>query len=102
MGEAVRLVLQAAAIGRSGEALVLDMGEPVRIDDVARHLIQASGSAVEIHYTGLRVGEKLEPNQHQRAAWPNVPFGGGDVANRVGEKLQAVIDDDQIEPLVQD
>jgi FlaA1/EpsC-like NDP-sugar epimerase len=35
------------------------MGEPVRIDDVARHLIQVSGSAVEIHYTGLRIGEKL-------------------------------------------
>ncbi|MEQ4204257.1 nucleoside-diphosphate sugar epimerase/dehydratase [Actinopolymorpha sp. B9G3] len=57
--EAVQLVIQAAAIGSGGEALVLDMGEPVRIADVARQLIEASGRRIEIVYTGLRDGEKL-------------------------------------------
>ena len=57
--EAVQLVIQAAAIGRDGEALVLDMGEPVSIDSVARHLIELSGKRVEIEYTGLREGEKM-------------------------------------------
>lgn len=57
--EAVQLVIQSAAIGRDGEALVLDMGAPVRIDSVARRLIQLSGHDVKIEYTGLRAGEKL-------------------------------------------
>jgi FlaA1/EpsC-like NDP-sugar epimerase len=57
--EAVELVIQAAAIGRDGEALVLDMGEPVSIDAVARQLIELSGKDVDIVYTGLREGEKM-------------------------------------------
>ncbi|GIJ77672.1 NDP-sugar epimerase, includes UDP-GlcNAc-inverting 4,6-dehydratase FlaA1 and capsular polysaccharide biosynthesis protein EpsC [Micromonospora phaseoli] len=57
--EAVHLVLQAAQIGRDGEALVLDMGEPVRIDDLARRLVAQASSPVQILYTGLRPGEKL-------------------------------------------
>jgi FlaA1/EpsC-like NDP-sugar epimerase len=57
--EAVQLVIQAGAVGRDGEALVLDMGEPVRIDDVARRLAAESERPVEIVYTGLRPGEKL-------------------------------------------
>jgi FlaA1/EpsC-like NDP-sugar epimerase len=60
--EAARLVLQAAAIGDSGQVLVLDMGEPVRIVDLARDLIRLSGHAPEdiaIEFTGLRPGEKL-------------------------------------------
>ncbi len=57
--EAVHLVLQAAHIGRDGEALVLDMGEPVRIDDLARRMIAQATTPVEIVYTGLRPGEKL-------------------------------------------
>jgi FlaA1/EpsC-like NDP-sugar epimerase len=57
--EAVQLVIQAAAIGRGGEALVLDMGEPVSIDGVARQLIELSGKEIDIVYTGLRVGEKM-------------------------------------------
>jgi FlaA1/EpsC-like NDP-sugar epimerase len=57
--EAVQLVIQAAAIGRDGEALVLDMGEPVSIDGVARQLIELSGKDVEVVYTGLRGGEKM-------------------------------------------
>ncbi len=57
--EAVRLVLQAGAIGRAGEIMILDMGEPVRIIDVAKRLIEQSGKTVEIRYTGLRKGEKM-------------------------------------------
>ncbi len=58
--EASQLVLQAAAIGCDGEAMVLDMGEPVRIVDVARTLIHLSGRpSIEIDFTGLRPGEKL-------------------------------------------
>jgi FlaA1/EpsC-like NDP-sugar epimerase len=57
--EAVQLVLQAAAIGGSGEVLILDMGEPVRIADIARRLAAQSADPVEIVYTGLRPGEKL-------------------------------------------
>ncbi|WP_020579208.1 polysaccharide biosynthesis protein [Actinopolymorpha alba] len=57
--EAVQLVIQAAAIGRDGEALVLDMGEPVRIVDVARQIIEMADADVEIVYTGMRPGEKL-------------------------------------------
>ena len=58
--EAVQLVIQAAAIGRDGEALVLDMGEPVRIADVAEQLVAQSPDPIEIVYTGLRPGEKLD------------------------------------------
>lgn len=60
VSEAVQLVLQAGAIGGDGEVLILDMGEPVRIDDVARELIRQSGRKIEIVYTGLREGEKLD------------------------------------------
>jgi FlaA1/EpsC-like NDP-sugar epimerase len=57
--EAVQLVIQAGAIGRSGEVLVLDMGSPVRIADVARQLAALSDRPIEIVYTGVRPGEKL-------------------------------------------
>src|SRR5699024_5840132 len=58
--EACELVLQAAAIGGSGETLVLDMGEPIRNDDLAKPVIALSGRTdAKIVYTGLRPGEKL-------------------------------------------
>src|SRR6266699_63752 len=60
--EAVALVLQAFVIGKNGDILVLDMGEQVRIVDLARTLIRLSGKSerdVEIRFTGLREGEKL-------------------------------------------
>jgi FlaA1/EpsC-like NDP-sugar epimerase len=57
--EAVQLVLQAAVIGSSGEVLVLDMGEPVRIVDIARRLAAGTTPAADIVFTGLRPGEKL-------------------------------------------
>ena len=57
--EAVQLVIQGGAVGSSGEVLVLDMGDPVKIDDVARILINASGKHLKVRYTGLRPGEKM-------------------------------------------
>lgn len=57
--EAVQLVIQAGAVGHDGEALVLDMGEPVRIADVARRLVAQAHRPVEVVYTGLRPGEKM-------------------------------------------
>lgn len=58
--EACQLVLQAAAIGQDGQVMVLDMGEPSKIEDVAHTLIGLSGRKdVEIVYTGLRPGEKM-------------------------------------------
>ena len=57
--EAVQLVIQAAAIGGPGEALVLDMGLPVRIADVAKQLIDMAASDAKLVFTGLRDGEKL-------------------------------------------
>ncbi|MDQ1424411.1 MAG: hypothetical protein QOD72_1909 [Acidimicrobiaceae bacterium] len=57
--EAVRLTIYAAAIGSSGEALVLDMGTPVKILDVARRFSQMADPPLQIIYTGLRPGEKM-------------------------------------------
>ncbi len=66
--EAARLVIQAGVIGKSGEILVLDMGAPVRIVDLAADMIRLSGLAVdediEIQITGLRPGEKLYEELH--------------------------------------
>ncbi|MFZ5797795.1 MAG: polysaccharide biosynthesis protein [Desulfobulbaceae bacterium] len=79
--EAVSLILQAGAMGRGGEIFVLDMGEPVRIQDLAQQMIRFSGLVpgrdIKIVYTGLRPGEKLfeellhagedlQPTSHQK------------------------------------
>ena len=59
ISEAVQLVVQAGAIGQTGEVLVLDMGKPVNIHDVAEQLVKNSGKPIKIEVVGLRVGEKI-------------------------------------------
>ena len=57
--EATRLVIQAGGMAHGGEIFILDMGEPVKIVDLAKNLIRLSGADVEIKFTGLRDGEKM-------------------------------------------
>jgi FlaA1/EpsC-like NDP-sugar epimerase len=80
--EAVQLVIQAGAVGHSGEVLVLDMGEPVRIADVAKRLILESTRQVPIVYTGLRPGEKLNEDL----------FGDGEVGASPSHPLISHVD----------
>jgi FlaA1/EpsC-like NDP-sugar epimerase len=100
--EACELVVQAGAVGDNGQVMVLDMGTPVRIADVARRLINEANADVEIVYTGLRRGEKLHEvlfgdDEHPRAsahpliscvdATPATPEALGLVPNRVGQVI---------------
>jgi len=74
--EACELTIQAGAIGYGAEVLVLDMGEPVRILDVAERLIAKAGTSVEIVFTGLRHGEKLHEvliGDHESGAYKHHP-----------------------------
>ena len=68
--EAVQLVLQAGAIGDGGSVLVLDMGEPVNIADVAEQLAQSVKPARRIEYVGLRQGEKMHEDLFGKAEDP--------------------------------
>jgi FlaA1/EpsC-like NDP-sugar epimerase len=75
LSEATQLLLQAGLMGKGGEVLVLDMGEPVRIVDLARDMIRLSGAdpdAIRIVFTGLRPGEKLyeEPLASEETTLP--------------------------------
>lgn len=70
--EAVHLVLQAAVIGSHGETLILDMGSPIPIKDIASYMINRSGRNIAIEFTGLRPGEKeceilVSPDEYVRA-----------------------------------
>jgi FlaA1/EpsC-like NDP-sugar epimerase len=109
--EAVQLVIQAGAIGSGGEALVLDMGEPVRIADVAAQLIAMEGRPINILFTGLRPGEKLHEElfgSEERDSRPvhplishvPVPALEGDLhtwLDRPSPPLEAVLQVDPIE-----
>ena len=92
--EACQLVLQAGAMGRGGEIFILDMGEPVRIVDLARDLIHLSGflpNEIEIVFSGIRPGEKLyeelsiSDEQAQKTQHPKIYIG-----RTVAESLEVV------------
>lgn len=72
--EAVSLVVHAGAIGRPGEVLILDMGKPVRIADIAERMILMSGGAGRIVYTGFRPGERTEESSFGPGERDDRPF----------------------------
>lgn len=94
--EASRLVIQAGALAKGGEVFVLDMGDPVKITDLARNLINLSGYSteeIEIHYTGMRPGEKLfeellSANEvHEKQIYPKIFVG-----KTVDLKIDSILD----------
>ncbi|MBC8107840.1 MAG: polysaccharide biosynthesis protein [Anaerolineae bacterium] len=105
--EASRLVMQAGAIGKGGEIFVLDMGEPVKILDLALQMIRRSGLKagrdIEIHYTGVRPGEKLYeelagddertcPTSHRKIRVWQLPVASRGQVKRAMELLRDVVD----------
>jgi FlaA1/EpsC-like NDP-sugar epimerase len=95
--ESVQLVLQAGAMGKGGETFMLDMGEPVRVVDLARDLIRLSGLVegqdIEIQFTGIRPGEKLYEEMFfsdelaERTEHPKVLRGRTDTIDNWSERL---------------
>jgi FlaA1/EpsC-like NDP-sugar epimerase len=98
--ESVQLVLQASVMGQGGDVFVLDMGEQIRVADLARNMILLSGHVpdqdIKITYTGLRPGEKLyeelfdheervEPTSHEKIkrAVSQTPFGPADLERHI-------------------
>ena len=100
--EAVQLVLQAAVIGKGGEVFALDMGEPVRIADLAHDLIRLSGLEaghdIEVKYTGLRPGEKLfeelflENEDYSRTRHEKIFVCQNGAEHVEGERLKVEVD----------
>jgi FlaA1/EpsC-like NDP-sugar epimerase len=106
--EAARLVIQAGTIGKAGEILVLDMGDPVRIVDLAEDMIRLSGLSVgediEIQFIGLRPGEKLFEELHlpgeKRLATRHPKIMVADRKRRDPEVLLAAVE--QLQQLAED
>jgi FlaA1/EpsC-like NDP-sugar epimerase len=118
--EAAALVIQAGAMATGGDVFVLDMGEPVRIDDLARTMIRLMGLDVRdeqhvdgdiaIEYIGLREGEKLHeelllgkdviPTEHPRIFKSREPFLGADALSGILEHLRGVMAEGDAEAVV--
>ncbi|MEH7335239.1 nucleoside-diphosphate sugar epimerase/dehydratase [Neobacillus drentensis] len=101
--EASRLVIQSGALARGGEVFVLDMGEPVKIVDLAKNLIKLSGFTVEeigIHFAGIRPGEKMfeellnENEVHPESIFPKIHIGKANVmdAELLSELINSLLD----------
>ncbi|WP_410513546.1 nucleoside-diphosphate sugar epimerase/dehydratase [Paenibacillus sp. BR2-3] len=109
--EASRLVIQAGALARGGEVFVLDMGDPVKIVDLAKNLIRMSGYSIEeigIEYTGMRPGEKLyeellkDTEVHEVQVYPKIYVGKSSEINFDGiDHLLQIYDTLTIEELRQ-
>jgi FlaA1/EpsC-like NDP-sugar epimerase len=119
--EASQLVLQASAMAKGGDVFVLDMGEPIRIIDLARRMIELSGSSVKdeqrpdgdiaISVTGLRPGEKLyeelligdrpESTNHPRIMKSNEEFLSWDLIEKKLNNLNEILNRKDLPALIQ-
>ena len=92
--EAAQLVIEAGALGKGGEIFILDMGEPVKIYDLAKNMIKLSGSSVGIDIVGLRPGEKLfEELLYDVDSSTKTTNNKIFITNMENEKVQVDIDD---------
>jgi FlaA1/EpsC-like NDP-sugar epimerase len=106
--EASRLVIQAGSLARGGEVFVLDMGEPVKIVDLAKNVIKLSGYTIEeigIQFTGLRPGEKMyeellnENEVHSESIFPKIHIGKANVvqAEVLSKLISGLVEMSEIE-----
>lgn len=112
ISEAAELVLQASSLAEGGDVFVLDMGEPVKIVELARKMIekQNMGDEIQIQFTGLRPGEKLyeellvdasaERTSHKKIMKAHEPFIESEALNDKLLKLAACIDDEDLDTVI--